>query len=81
MYISFSTCFFNSKSQDRDRKEMSMLNILAEGTGLSSVITPAMLNGVLEEIIGLLPVVIPVMVGFIALRKGIAFIQSVLHSA
>lgn len=48
---------------------------------LSTVITASMLNGVLEEIVGLLPVVIPVMVGFIALRKGIAFIQSVLHSA
>ncbi len=48
---------------------------------LDTVITGTMLNGVLEEIIGLLPVVIPVMVGFIALRKGIAFVQGVLHSA
>ena len=39
------------------------------------------LGGVLSEITGLLPVVIPVMVSFIALRKGIAFIQSVLHGA
>ena len=39
------------------------------------------LAGVLGEVTGLLPVVIPVMVGFIALRKGIAFIQSTLHSA
>lgn len=39
------------------------------------------LSGVLSEITGLLPVVIPVMVSFIALRKGIAFIQSVLHGA
>lgn len=39
------------------------------------------LSGVLNEITGLLPVVIPVMVSFIALRKGIAFIQSVLHGA
>lgn len=48
---------------------------------LDTVITATMLNGVLEEVIGLLPVVIPVMVGFIALRKGIGFIQSILHSA
>lgn len=48
---------------------------------LDTVVTAAMLNGVLEEVIGLLPVVIPVMVGFIALRKGISFIQGVLHSA
>jgi len=48
---------------------------------LDTVVTAAMLNGVLEEVVGLLPVVIPVMVGFIALRKGISFLQSVLHSA
>lgn len=43
--------------------------------------TAISLSGVLSEIIGLLPVVIPVMVSFIALRKGISFIQSVLHGA
>lgn len=50
-------------------------------TSLKDVVTAGMLNGVLTEVIGLLPVVIPVMVGFIALRKGIAFLQSILHSA
>ena len=40
-----------------------------------------MLSGVLNEIVGLLPVCIPVMITFIALRKGIAFVQSILHSA
>lgn len=39
------------------------------------------LTGVLDEVIGLLPVVIPVMIGFIALRKGISFLQGILHSA
>lgn len=39
------------------------------------------LSGVINEIIGLLPVVIPVMISFIALRKGISFIQSILHGA
>lgn len=48
---------------------------------LSDVITTAMLQGVLNEVIGVLPVCIPVMITFIALRKGIAFIQSILHSA
>ena len=48
---------------------------------LSTIVTADMMTGVLEEITGLLPVVIPVMVGFIALRKGIAFLQGVLHSA
>ena len=48
---------------------------------LSKVITAEMLGGVMDEITGLLPIVIPVMIGFIAIRKGIAFVQSVLHSA
>ena len=48
---------------------------------LDGVVTSAMLNGVLDEIVGLLPVVVPVMVSFIALRKGIGFLQSILHSA
>ena len=48
---------------------------------LDTVITAEMLQGVLDEIVGLLPVCIPVMITFIALRKGIAFVQSILHSA
>lgn len=50
-------------------------------SGLASVVTTDMLSGVLDEIIALLPVVIPVMIGFIGLRKGISFLQGVLHSA
>lgn len=48
---------------------------------LAKVVTDEMLSGVLNEVIGLLPVCIPVMITFIALRKGIAFVQSILHSA
>ena len=40
-------------------------------TGLSAVVTAEMLSGVLDEVVALLPVAIPVMIGFIALRKGI----------
>ncbi len=50
-------------------------------TGLASIVTSDMLSGVLDEILGLLPVVIPVMIGFIGLRKGVSFLQGVLHSA
>lgn len=53
----------------------------ATATALSSVVTADMLSGVLEEVIALLPVCLPVLVGFIALRKGISFIQGILHSA
>lgn len=48
---------------------------------LKTIVTADMLQGVLGEITGLLPVVIPVMITFIAVRKGIAFLQSILHSA
>lgn len=48
---------------------------------LSTIVTAQMLAGVLDEITGMLPVVIPVMIGFIAVRKGIAFLQNILHSA
>ena len=67
-----------------------MLNplILAASTGgpsatgqIASVVTAGMMQGVLDEVIALLPICIPVMIGFISLRKGISFIQSVLHSA
>jgi hypothetical protein len=53
----------------------------ATATTLSTVVTSELMSGVLDEVIGLLPVCIPVMIGFIGLRKGISFIQSVLHSA
>lgn len=48
---------------------------------LSKVVTSDMLSGVLNQIVGLLPIVIPVMISFIGLRKGIAFLQHILHSA
>lgn len=55
--------------------------MLAAATSLSTVVTADLMSGVLDEVIGLLPVCIPVMIGFIGLRKGISFIQTVLHSA
>ena len=50
-------------------------------SGLSTIITAEMLGGVLDEIVALLPVCIPVMISFIALRKGISFVQGILLSA
>lgn len=60
---------------------MALLASSGAGTTLSGVITAEMLNGVFSEILALLPVVIPVMVSFLALRKGIAFVRSILQSA
>lgn len=50
-------------------------------TTLTSIVTGDMIGGVLDEIIGLLPVVLPVMIGFIAIRKGVSFVLNMLHSA
>lgn len=59
---------------------MALLTV-ETGKTLVDIVNANMLNGVLDQVIGLLPVVIPVMIGFIALRKGISFIQGILHSA
>ncbi len=48
---------------------------------LKTIVTAEMLGGVLDEVVGVLPICIPVLITFIALRKGISFIQSILHSA
>lgn len=50
-------------------------------TVLSSIVTQDMLTGVLSEITSLLPICIPVMIGFIAIRKGIGFVQHILRAA
>lgn len=48
---------------------------------LSGIVNAGMLKGVLTEITDLLPIIIPVMISFIAVRKGIAFLRNILHSA
>lgn len=53
-----------------------------EATGvLSKVVTQQMMSGVLDEIIGVLPVCLPVMITFIGIRKGISFVTGVLRAA
>lgn len=59
----------------------SVFNVAGATTTLSTVVTADLLKGVLDEVVALLPVCIPVMIGFIALRKGISFVQGILHSA
>lgn len=48
---------------------------------LSSIVTGEMLQGVLNEITGLLPIIIPVSITFIAVRKGISFLLGTLKGA
>lgn len=45
------------------------------------IITTDMMSGVLAEVLGMLPVVIPVTIGFIAIRKGLAFLFQSLRKA
>lgn len=50
-------------------------------TVLSPIITQQLLSGVFDEIVALLPVCIPVMVSFLAIRKGISFVRGIIQSA
>ena len=60
---------------------LSEVSTPAVGQVLKSAVTAEQLNGVLSEVIGLLPVVLPVAIGFMAIRKGIGFLMGMLHSA
>ena len=53
----------------------------AATTTLDGIVTADMMGGVLDEIIALLPIVLPVMIGFVAIRKGVSFVLNMLHSA
>lgn len=48
---------------------------------LTDYITAETLPNVLNEVISLLPIALGVLVGYIAIRKGIAYLQSFLHNS
>lgn len=50
-------------------------------TVLSGIVTGTMISGVLNEIVSLLPIILPALIGFIAIRKGIGFLLGSLRSA
>ena len=50
-------------------------------TTLSSIVTADMINGVFDQVYGLLPVLLPAIIGFIALRKGWSFLKGEIYSA
>ena len=50
-------------------------------TVLDKTITGTMVQGVLNEVVALIPTVIPVAISFIAIRKGISFVLGLLRSA
>lgn len=53
----------------------------AAATVLSEVVTSQMVGGVLDEVVGLLPIILPAMIGFVAIRKGVSFVLGMLRSA
>ncbi len=57
-----------------------MQTILAD-TVLDKTITSAMVNGVLDEVVAVIPIIVPVAISFIAIRKGISFVLGMLRSA
>ena len=56
-------------------------NIVGVTGASSDSIIQMLKTNVLDEVVGLLPVVVPVTIGFIAFRKGFGFLKSALHSA
>ena len=48
---------------------------------LASIVTSEMVGGVLDEVVGLLPVILPAAIGFIAIRKGVSFVLGMLRAA
>lgn len=50
-------------------------------TVLDKTIQTEMVQGVLNEVVAIIPTVIPVAISFIAIRKGISFVLGLLRSA
>lgn len=48
---------------------------------LTDVVTSSMVGGVLDEVVGLLPVLLPAAISYIALRKGLGFLLGTLKRA
>lgn len=48
---------------------------------LKEIVTTAMVSGVLDEVTGLLPIILPTAISFIAVRKGISFLIGTLRGA
>ena len=55
---------------------------MEEGSKLMfDMVTASMFNGIFDEVIGLVPKVLPAVVSFLAFRKGWSFIQSAIQGA
>lgn len=50
-------------------------------TILASTVTADMLKGVLNEVVGVLPIVIPALLAMLGIRKGISFVIGSMRAA
>lgn len=60
---------------------MPVLQPINAATVLDKTITSEMVDGVLNEVVAVIPTIIPVAITFIAIRKGISFVLGMLRSA
>lgn len=60
---------------------MPVLQPINAATVLDNTITSEMVSGVLNEVVAVIPTIIPVAITFIAIRKGISFVLGMLRSA
>lgn len=60
---------------------MPVLQPINAATVLDQTIKADMVNGVLDEVVAVIPTVIPVAITFISIRKGISFVLGLLRSA
>ena len=60
---------------------MPQIQTILADTVLDKTITGPMVNGVLDEVVAVIPTIIPVAITFIAIRKGISFVLGMLRSA
>ena len=60
---------------------MPVLQSINAATVLDQTIKADMVDGVLDEVVAVIPTVIPVAITFIAIRKGISFVLGLLRSA
>lgn len=54
---------------------------MTETAIVANAIKDVALTGVLTEVTALIPVVLPVAIGFLAVRKGISFLMGTLQNA
>lgn len=57
------------------------LMLLEASTNMFSGITSSSFSGVLDQIVALVPIVFPAVIGFVAFRKGWSFLKGAIKSA